>query len=148
MLKTYDTFRNEVTNCRIGQTPQFWMIYLNIMKLQHQARAAVHINNFELRVDAWQRMFPYYFVFNKTNYSRLGTYYVQSMMQIDERYPGLKDLLVNHGLSVQAQVIHPLRTSIDQRGEQTINKDAKTAGRPPSSLLMLIIFPLVIKAYR
>ena len=30
------------------------------------------------------------------------------------------------GMSVQAQTVHPVRTAIDQRGEQTINKDAKT----------------------
>ena len=31
-------------------------------------------------------------------------------------------------MSVQPETIHPVRTAIDQRGEQTINKDAKTTG--------------------
>ena len=31
-------------------------------------------------------------------------------------------------ISVQAQETHPVRTAIDQWGEQTINKDAKTLG--------------------
>ena len=43
-------------------------------------------------------------------------------------YPGLKDLLMATGLTVQAQDRYPLRTAIDMRGEQTINRDAKTAG--------------------
>ena len=38
----------------------------------------------------------------------------------------LKELLMAKGMSVQAQTVHPVRTAIDQRGEQTINKDAKT----------------------
>ena len=42
-------------------------------------------------------------------------------------YPGLKPLLMLKGMSVQAQTVHPVRTSIDQRGEQTINKDAKSS---------------------
>ena len=50
------------------------------------------------------------------------------LKHIDDNYEGWKDLLSVNGLSVQAQKSHPLRTSIDQRGEQTINRDAKTAG--------------------
>ena len=37
-------------------------------------------------------------------------------------------MLISTGLSIQAQESYPLRTSIDQRGEQTINRDAKTPG--------------------
>ena len=36
--------------------------------------------------------------------------------------------LVENGLSIQAQEKYPLATACDQRGEQTINRDAKTAG--------------------
>ena len=38
----------------------------------------------------------------------------------------LKELLMAKGMSVQAQTVHPVWTAIDQRGEQTISKDAKT----------------------
>ena len=43
-------------------------------------------------------------------------------------YPDLKDMLKCKGLSFQAQEKYSLRTSIDQRAEQTINHDAKTSG--------------------
>ena len=43
--------------------------------------------------------------------------------------------LVKNGLSIQAQEKYPLTTACDQRGEQTINRDAKTAG----TLLCLIV---------
>ena len=76
----------------------------------------------------WKRMLPYYFAFDKTNYARYGTWYVECSKNIERRFPGLKDLLKSGGLSVQAQSTYPLRTSIDQRGKQTINRDAKTAG--------------------
>ena len=82
-----------------------------------------------MRLDAWNKMLPYYFTFNKTNYARYGSYYVQLLKQIDNRYKGLKVLLNDAGISVQAQETHPLRVSVDQRGEQTINRDAKTAGK-------------------
>ena len=37
-------------------------------------------------------------------------------------------MLNKQGVSIQSQDRYPLRTAIDQRGEQTINRDAKTAG--------------------
>ena len=43
-------------------------------------------------------------------------------------YPGLKDLLSDKGMSVQAQERFPLRVPADQRSEQTLNRDAKTTG--------------------
>ena len=98
------------------------------MRLQHQGHAAIQTNDFEMHLNAWQRVLPYYFIFNKMNYARYGSYYVQVLKEIESNYPGLKELLFPCGLSVQAQQTHPVRTAIDQWGEQTINKDAKTLG--------------------
>ena len=42
-------------------------------------------------------------------------------------YTGLKEMLSKKCLSVQAQTLYHLCTPIDQRGEQTLNNDAKTA---------------------
>ena len=71
---------------------------------------------------------PFYFALNKTNYSRYGSHYVNLLENIEQIYPGLKELLRYKGLSVQAQDRYKLRTAIDQRGEQSINRDAKTTG--------------------
>ena len=62
------------------------------------------------------------------NYARYGSYYVQVLKQIQSKYPGLMELLLPCELSVQAQETNPVRTAIDQQGEQTINRDAKTSG--------------------
>ena len=42
-------------------------------------------------------------------------------------YPGLKEILTPAGMSVQDHDRNPLRTTIDMRGEQTLNSDAKTS---------------------
>ena len=34
-------------------------------------------------------MLSFYFYFNKTNYARYGTYYVQQLNHLDTLYPGL-----------------------------------------------------------
>ena len=62
------------------------------------------------------------------NYARCASYYVQVLKSIDKNHPGLKDLLLSSGLSIQSQDRYPLRTAIDMRGEQTLNRDAKTSG--------------------
>ena len=38
-----------------------------------------------IRLDAWNKMLPYCFAFNKTNYARYGTWHVQTMKKIDHR---------------------------------------------------------------
>ena len=41
----------------------------------------------------------------------------------------MKEYLEKGVFSIQAQDHHPVRTATDQRGEQTINRDAKTVGK-------------------
>jgi hypothetical protein len=124
----YNEYRESVRSGKIGKTPQFWIMYLDLMQLQHYIHTAVQENNFDLRLYCWETALTYFFAFNKMNYGRYGSYYVQILKHIDLMFPGLKDLLLKGGIGVQAQVNHPLRTAVDQRGEQTINRDAKTTG--------------------
>ena len=79
-------------------------------------------------ISTWQTFIPMYFAMNKVNYARYGCYYIHTLVNMEHIYPGLRELLRKNGMSVQAQDHYPHRTSIDQRGEQTINRDAKTSG--------------------
>ena len=98
------------------------------MRMQHVIHTAVQENNFEARLYAWEYFIPFYFVFNKTNYARYGSYYLETLKTIENRYPGMKVMMKHVGYFVQGQDKYPLRTSIDQRGEQAMNRDAKTTG--------------------
>ena len=77
-----------------------------------------------MRIHAWEYWIPFYFA---TNFFKYGSHYLQLLKHIDQLYPGLKEMLCNFGLSVQAQDRYPHRTSIDQHREQTINTDGKTS---------------------
>ena len=50
------------------------------------------------------------------------------MENLEETRPGCLELIKNKGISVQGQNKYPCRTAIDQRGEQTINRDVEVAG--------------------
>ena len=96
----------------------------NIIQIHH----VVQTNDFGLRLDELKKALPFCFALNKQNYASYGTIYVYSLANIKTTHPGCKKLLLNKGLQVQAQSRYLLRRSIDQRGEQAINRDAKTSG--------------------
>ena len=127
-INQYEDFKDQVRCGVYGKTPQYWLQYMDLMKYQHMAHTAVQTNGFDLRVESWEKFLPFYFAFNMFNYARYGSYYVHTLKNMEALYPGLKGMLKKTGLSVQAQEQYPMRTAVDQRGEQTINRDAKTAG--------------------
>ena len=98
------------------------------MEIQNRIHLSVQENDYDSRKASWNSFLPMYSITNKFHYLRYGAYYNGTLDSIDQLYPGNKELLSKQGLSVQAQDHYPLRTSIDQRGEQTLNRDAKVAG--------------------
>ena len=125
----HNEFKSRVQEGLAGKTAQFWIICLNMMQKQHTSiHTSIQENNFHLRWQSWKSFLPCYFALDMHNYARYGSYYVEMLNHIDGIYPGLQKVLSSNGLSVQAQSNYPLRTAIDQRGEQTINCAAKTSG--------------------
>ena len=122
-------FKEKVRSGDLGKTPQFWLLlYIDLMEIQNRIHLSVQENDYDSRKASWKSFLPMYPITNKFNYLRYGAYYNGTLDSIDQLYPGNKELLSKQGLSVQSQDHYPLRTSIDQRGEQTLNRDAKVAG--------------------
>ena len=80
-----------------------------------------------MRLSGLKNMLPYMFVLNKQNYARYGSVYVNKLENLDITHPGCRELIQFKGYSVQGQDRYPGRVAIDQRGEQTNNRDAKVA---------------------
>ena len=66
------------------------MIYLYLMKVQHMARTAIKENDFNMRINSWEVLLPYYFALNMFNYARYGSFYLETLKNIEYNYPGLK----------------------------------------------------------
>ena len=79
------------------------------------AHTAVQENNFNIRINSWEILLPYYFALNIFNYVRYGSFYLETLKNIEYNYPGLQPMLVKSVMYIQAQDRHPLRTAIDQR---------------------------------
>ena len=92
------------------------MLYLDLVRNQYFAHIAVQSNNFDPRLFAWKYMIPFILVLNKINHARYGSFYTESMGNIDKFYPNLKPVLETKGLLVQGQDRYAIRTSIEHRG--------------------------------
>ena len=124
----YEHYRNSVRNGKLGKTATFWLTYLDLVRMQHVIHTSIQENDFKKRVLGWKYFLPFYFALIYSSYARYGSYYVRALESIEQMYPGVNDMLKCQGLSAQAQEKYSLRASIDQRGQQTINRDAKTSG--------------------
>ena len=103
-------------------------MYLDVIRDVYLLHRAVQGNNFFLRLFGWKQLVLLAFALNKTNYARYGSYHINSLENMDSAHPGCSEIIAVKGLSVQGQDEYPCRTAVDERGEQTINRDAKTSG--------------------
>ena len=103
-----------------GNTTKFLLSYLDMME-QLYLHVGIQKNSFEARVNAWDYSTAFYFVMNKFNYVREGSYYLHQMKNREVIYPYLKVRV-----SVQGQNPYNIQKPIHHRGEQTLNKQAKT----------------------
>ena len=62
----YECFKSEVRYGKLGKTAQFWLInYLDVMESIHLLHTAVQGNNYELCIEGWRRMMPFFFALIK-----------------------------------------------------------------------------------
>ena len=52
-------------------------------------------------------------MFNKIDYAKYGSYYLETLKTIENSYPGMKEMMKHGGLSVHGQDKYPLGISID-----------------------------------
>ena len=54
-FNTYESFRQSVREGKIGTTPQFWLMHLDLIRNQHMIHLAVQKNDIDLRLTAWKK---------------------------------------------------------------------------------------------
>ena len=99
------------------------------MKAQVMVHNGVQENSNDMMVKAWQTFLSIFFAFNEVNYARYDSYYTYILVNMEQFYPDLKEMISKEDILIQGQEKYALRTEIDQRGEQSINRVAKTSGK-------------------
>ena len=82
--------------------------------------STVQENDIEKLVFAWYSLLPFYFVLDKQNYVRNGSFCVTMLLKMEAPYPALKTLPAKNRIYFQGQDRYPLRILVDQRGDQTM----------------------------
>ena len=108
------------------------------MRNENIIHFAVQENDFDFRLHAWQEMLPLRFDTNQVTYARYDSYYVEMLKNLDQSHPGLRILILKKILTAKAQQKYPYRTAIDRRGQQSINRYAKTTDKLPSLFSLLL----------
>ena len=63
----YRNYRDNIKNGSLGKTAQFWITYMNLVKMQHTIYTALS-NDFEMRRFCWEYFLAFYFALSKVNY--------------------------------------------------------------------------------
>ena len=108
----HQSSKQEIRFGKKGKTAQFWMSYLDIMEQQHYLHVDIQQNSFAACMNAWEYFLPFYFVMNKLNYAKYGSYCLHQMKDREVIYPGLKV-----PVSVRGQNWYNIWIHIDQWGE-------------------------------
>ena len=122
-LEKYMIYKQRVCDGQMSVTPQFWMICIDLMEKQHHFHTAAQEGTFGGRMCAWEFFLPFFFSTNKYNHARHGSWYKHQIRKRDSLHSG--DEII---FSVQSQARYNPQTAVEQRGEQSLNKDAKIVG--------------------
>ena len=66
----YGAYREKARTGSIGKTAQFWLLYMDLVKVQILIPNTVQTNNFNKLLYGWQSFLPMFFAMNKVNYAR------------------------------------------------------------------------------
>lgn len=110
-----------------GKTPQFWALYMTMVDGQQKLYHAINTNNYDLRLLIWRKLLPLCFATNRVDYSRYGTFYVQSLVYLESIHPGAKAEIEDNGIFVRRNTLG-IGQAVDMAGEQSYMKSPKTAG--------------------
>ena len=80
---------------------KFWLIYTDIMSIQHMLHIAVQHNDVELCLGSIKHSLPLFFDYIMQNYADSGSFYTELFSSLEANYPDLKDQLSKTGLSMQ-----------------------------------------------
>lgn len=124
VLRKYEIFTDQTLKNEHGCTAQYLMMYVRFIDYYLMFERAMRTNDIELYIFALYCMAPIFFLFNHHNYARWCARYLDELINIDEKYPGLRNEFINGALSIRRTNANFCRTPVDITLEQTVNANA------------------------
>ncbi|XP_011858812.1 PREDICTED: uncharacterized protein LOC105556339, partial [Vollenhovia emeryi] len=124
ITEKYEKYREQTLNGEHGKTPQFFMIYANLIEYYLLFNASIRTANFELFKHMLPKITNLFFALNQPNYARWLVKYHHNLCKIDDTHPGLRESFKHGSFGVKRTDKPFSRQPIDLTLEQTINADA------------------------
>ena len=70
-----------------GPTSAYWYSFIEMMDILFYFRRSLKLGKWEAHLEATKMMIPYFFAYDRQNYSRFLTYYWADMMNLPTSHP-------------------------------------------------------------
>ncbi|XP_076672225.1 uncharacterized protein LOC143371161 [Andrena cerasifolii] len=120
----YEDYKKQTILGIHGKTPQYYMIYTNLVHYYLMLYRSIRSADFEMFKFVLQKIANIFFIFNQQNYSRYLVKYIDNLLKIDDTHPGLRLEFERGSFGIRRTNKPFSRQPIDLTLEQTINADA------------------------
>lgn len=123
-VNKYHDFTQETLSGKHGKTAQFYLQYVEMVRLYLRFSRSIRTNDIELFIDSLWDMVDFFFIYNQPNYARWTLKFLSNL--IDEKNEGsyFWEELSKCGLGVKRTKNKFSRSPVDLTLEQTINADS------------------------
>ena len=119
----------DILRNRNGSMSAFWVTYIDLVELLLNLPRASREGDWNLHLDSLNKMIPWCFAYNTSNYAKYLSWYLLQMLNLPNTHPDLHKYLIDGGFSTKIGENNPFGCiPMDQTIEETINKDTQTAG--------------------
>ncbi|XP_057306368.1 uncharacterized protein LOC130644684 [Hydractinia symbiolongicarpus] len=134
VLREYSQFRQDTEKGNHGATAQYWMGYVEMIRLYHDFSRSLRDGNFDLYVCCLPKVANYFFSMNHPNYARWIVRYHDNLLKLKDSHPEVYTEFQRGLFSLRRTQKSFSRLPIDLTLEQTINADAACQRKGISAL--------------
>lgn len=124
LLNDYNMYKQKTRNGEHGKTPQFYLIYINLVHYYLTLSRSVRTGDFELFKFVLPKITNLFFICNQPNYARWTVRYCANLLNVAETHPDLFEEFQGGFFGIQRTGKPFSKQPIDLVLEQTINADA------------------------
>lgn len=124
LLNEYNIYKQRTLDGEFGKTPQFYMIYINLIHYYLTLSRSIRSGDFELFKYVLPKMTNLFFICNQQNYARWSIKYYSNLLNVNETHPDLLEQFQEGSFGIQRTNKPFSKQPIDLVLEQTINADA------------------------
>ncbi|XP_011171576.3 uncharacterized protein LOC105204222 [Solenopsis invicta] len=124
LFDEYDDYKQKTLQGEHGKTPQFYLMYAQLIEYFFILNMSIRKGDFELFKFILPKIANIFFIFNQQNYSRYLVKYHDNLIKIDETHPDLRVQLEKGSFGIKRTKKPFSRQPVDLTLEQTINADA------------------------